>query len=122
MSKSNSVIDMGKKKSIANRYKRGLMDAAYSLYKKGYSYRQMDKPTGDMQAIYHTNSIIIEGRIAIDLESYPLYAIGINSKRFMFRITFCLWHLIRLQCSSNHECIYLFLLRFSPSFGLILNF
>lgn len=47
------------------------MDAAYSLYKKGYSYRQMDKQTGDMQAIYHTNSIIIKGRIAIDLVVLP---------------------------------------------------
>lgn len=34
------------KKSIANPDKRGLMDAAYSLYKKGYSYRQISKELG----------------------------------------------------------------------------
>lgn len=34
------------KKSIANPDKRGLMDAAYSLYKKDYSYRQISKELG----------------------------------------------------------------------------
>lgn len=34
------------KRSIANPDKRGLMDAAYSLYKKGYSYRQISKELG----------------------------------------------------------------------------